>query len=106
MNYLSQMLELDRNVEEKINAGKASEARRLIANSFLSSEDKRVFLRQVEARAPSSKDSGILNYAITALLSGSAGFGLGWYARDKYEEYKEGQMDEILELVKNEMEKK
>jgi len=131
MNYLSELLEIQEAVEngridgpryaayldkdERVEKDKRlQEARKAIANSILSKEDKDMFSDIVEgykanmqtANADkSSKGSESWKYLLVALLSGGVGFGLGWYAKNAYDDHKDSRVNEIIEIVKREMDK-
>ena len=121
MDYISQLLAADRAAEAvRVDsplvakylgmgerADKIKEAGRFVAESGLSAEDKEMFLEEIERYGGNTKDkdsgNSLLKYVITALVSGGAGFGLGWYARGAYENGKKGEAREIAEMVKGMM---
>jgi hypothetical protein len=116
MDYLSQLLAADRAAEavrtdalsakyldREERAKNIREAGRFVAESGLSAEDKATFLEEIERYGgivKANDSNSVLKYAITALVSGGAGFGLGWYARGAYENGKKEEARQIAEMVK------
>jgi hypothetical protein len=122
MSYLSKMLEIDKAVghvrtdqwtAKYLNKDeytkRVEEVGRMIAVSDLSADDRKMFLELVEGYNSNLQNNSsrqdTLKYILVALLSGGAGFGLGWYAKGAYDNQRKEQMKEIAELVRREMEK-
>jgi hypothetical protein len=125
MAYLSEMLEVQKAVDsvrvdspryakcldKRAYLQRMDETECAIANSMLSKADKDMFMDLVEGyrtnlkNKKSNNESNALKYLLVALASGGVGFGLGWYAKGAYDNYKDEQLREIVKMVKREMEK-
>ena len=118
MSYLSELISIQKAVDEiRIDncpkylsktvyeemKKKINRTKERIALSNLSSEDKEAFLKLVEKYEGNLQSDETPKYTFIALLFGIVGFGLGWYAKGAYEEYKENRAKEIFEIVKRKM---